>query len=94
MENPQFNQLLQSEGYTHIKFIEGLGYCGLKRFIFTTGLCYGLNETGFEGRWCYEKLSDAKEALKTLTTVGPDDEHWIKYKGIMGEWSNPKQEKS
>ena len=94
MEDIEFIRVLEKEDYTNVRWIEGLGYCGLRRFIFTTGLCYGLDETGFEGRWCYERFTDAKEALKTLAAAGPDDEHWIKYKGNLGEWSNPKQEKS
>lgn len=82
---------LESQGYTHIRHVEGLGLCALMRFIYTTGLCVGVDDGGYVGRYCYSNHADAKEALNGIKVdtdpVGP----WIKYKGRGGERSNPDQ---
>lgn len=81
--------ILESNGYFNLKEIEGRGVCGLLRFMFTVGLCYGLSENEYNGRYCYSNLSDAKEALDNWDGVGdPKDVLWIKHKGIAGEYSN------
>lgn len=94
MNNQEFEKFIdffEKEGYTHVKYIEGLGYCGLRRMYLTIALCHGLDEHGLLGRWCYSNHSDAVEAINKLDSVqDPDDEFWIKYKGIKGEYSNPK----
>lgn len=85
----ELNNILQKEGYTHLKFIEGKGVCGLMRFMFTVGLVYGLTAHLYEGRYCYESFLDAKEALDNWDGVGdPQDTEWIKHKGHR-EYSNP-----
>jgi hypothetical protein len=79
---------LQSQGYSCITNVGGK-VCGLKRFIFTTGLVVGLDMFGYEGRYCFENLSDATEALLTWDGTGHPSGNWIKYKGQSGEFSNP-----
>jgi len=81
---------LQKEGYTQFKVgVEGRGLVGLRRFLYTTGLCYGLNEYSFEGRYCYENYADAKKAMDEWNGIGdPKDDLWIKHKGRT-EYSNP-----
>lgn len=56
---------LTQQDYTDIKKIEGVGFCGLYRFAFTTGLVIGLNRIGYVGRYCYSHHADAKLALKS-----------------------------
>lgn len=80
---------LQEEGYFNIEKIEGRGLCGLFRFIYTTGLCYGLNEYGYEGRYCFESTADAEASLKEWDGNGDPSGDWIKHKGEKGEYSNP-----
>jgi hypothetical protein len=84
---------LESEGYTHIKYINGRGYCGLKRFVFTTGLVVGLDYSGYVGRYCYHSSGDAKTAINNWTGIGDPDDHWIKYKGDGEDRSNPNNDK-
>lgn len=72
---------LQSQGYSCITNVGG--------FIFTTGLVVGLDMFGYEGRYCFENLSDATEALLTSDGTGHPSGNWIKYKGQSGEFSNP-----
>lgn len=79
--------------FRELREVEGRGLCALQRFIFTTGLVYGIDDMMVEGRYCYENYYDAKEALYNWTGEGdPQDEDWIKHKGRSGEWSNDKKE--
>lgn len=80
-------KLLEIEGFTHIRVIDGK-ICGIKRFIFTTGLVVGLNKISYDGRFCYEHHSDAVAALNEWDGNGDPSGDWIKYKGIGGERSN------
>lgn len=91
MRNEIIN-LLEREGYTSLKEVKGRGMCGIFRYLYTTGLVYGLDEEGYKGRYCYSESSEAKEALESWSGEGdPTDENWIKHKGQVGEYSNPKE---
>lgn len=85
---------LQEEGYKQFRVgIQGRGLVGLRRFLFTTGLCYGLTEESLEGRYCYENYADALKAMNEWDGIGdPKDDLWIKHKGLAGEYSNPNKE--
>jgi hypothetical protein len=85
---------LEKEGYTKIRHIDGVGLCGLKSFAFTIGLCYGLEQWGYLGRYCYPKefWQDAVTGLEVWNgKVGKVDPvgRWVKHKGVSGEWTNP-----
>jgi hypothetical protein len=82
---------LEEQGYFGVKEISGRGICGLMRFAFTVGLCYGLDETGYVGRYCYSELLDAKTALRDWDGIGDPPGPWIKHKGYV-EYSNPNKE--
>lgn len=90
MDDIKFIEFLKKEGYFEIRKINGHGYCALLRFGFTVGLCVQLDETGYSGRYCFEHLSDAKEAINTWDGYGDPDGNWIKYKGYKGDYRNPK----
>lgn len=79
---------LRKNGYTNVVYIDGRGWCGLMRFLYTTGLCYGMNEYGLEGRYCFESYSGALVALDNWNGVGDPDGDWIVHKGKDGEWGN------
>lgn len=81
----ELKKLLESEGYTDIKEINGRGLCGLYRFIFTTGLVTGLDSTGYSGRYCYSSKADALKALESWDGQEDPSGDWIKYKGKGGE---------
>lgn len=89
MNQAQFFEYLKSEGYTDLKIINGK-ICGIHRFIFTTGLVVGLDEIGYEGRYCYETKSEALTDLESWDGNGDPSGDWIKYKGSKGEYSNSK----
>lgn len=90
----QFNlrYFLESEGYTNLRQIEGRGWCGLRQFLFTSGLCYGLDTKGYKGRYCFAKPSEAFKSLASWDGKGDPEGDWIKHKGISGEYSNPNNE--
>lgn len=84
-------EFLEENGYTNIRVIAGK-YCGLCRFIYTTGLVVGLNAAGYERRYCYENFADAASALAEWTGVNHPSGPWIKRKGEGGDLLNPNLE--
>lgn len=87
--NKSLEKFLKDEGYKYLKEISGK-VCGLYPFIYTWGLVVGLDEDGYEYRYCYPSLLDAKKALEEYTDL---DTHptgpWIKRKGDGGDIPNP-----
>jgi hypothetical protein len=83
---------LEKIGYFGLRVVEGRGICGIEPFIFTYGLCYGLDYWGRQGRWCYEKKYAQDAVIALAVWDGKEDPagRWIKYKGDRGEYSNPK----
>lgn len=71
--------------YMHVREIPGLGKCGLRRMIFTVGLCVGLDESGYVGRYCYKSWAEAYKALDSWDGIGDPPGEWIKYKGADGD---------
>jgi hypothetical protein len=94
MIEQQLLEVLKEEGYEYITPLDMEGVeiaCGLYRFVFTTGLVIGLDETGYSGRFCFPSHADAKEVLLSLKKLPKDlrklPGNWIKFKGKM-EFSN------
>lgn len=82
---------LTKEGYKEIREVPGIGLCGLKSFIFTVGLCCGLDEFGYKYRYCYS-VNDSIHAvidIKTWKGNGDPSGPWIKRKGEGGDYLNP-----
>ena len=68
---------LHELGYREIREVGELGLCGIMRFLFTCGVCYGLDETGYAGRICFDTWQNAFMFLEewdgvTLPKVGDD----------------------
>jgi hypothetical protein len=77
-------KLIFNDGYFHLRDIPGRGICGLRKFVFTVGLCYGLDETGYVGRYCFSEISEAMGAIdqwKERQGLGDPPGEWIKHKG-------------
>jgi hypothetical protein len=97
MKKEELINQLKTEGYYDIRYIEGRGLCGLREFLFTFGLCYGLEENSYAGRYCYPKDSSSLfgsafvcvVALQTWDGKGDPVGNWVKHTGSEGEWSNP-----
>jgi hypothetical protein len=90
--NKELKEQLESEGYRELVEIPGRGICGLMGFIFTVGLCYGIDAIGYEGRYCYSHADSfhAVLALKEWDGINDPNGKWIKHKGKVGEWGNMK----
>ncbi len=64
------------EGYTNVRVIDGV-ICATMRFIYTVGVCYGIDSTGYRGRFCFGTQLEADLFLiewdgVTLPVVGED----------------------
>lgn len=64
-------------GYARLRFVPDRGVCGILRFIYTVGVCYGLDETGYAGRFCFDTAQNAALFLQnwdgeTLPVIGED----------------------
>lgn len=70
------------------RLLPGRGVCAISKFIYTYGLCWGLDESGYKGRWCYETKQDALDALRLWDGIDDPSGPWVKYKGIDGERFN------
>lgn len=80
--------LLQEEGYSQLREIEGRGICGLRSMVFTVGLFYGLDQLGYSGRYCYPNIAEAVVSCLTWDGKGDPKGNWIKHKGRV-EYTNP-----
>lgn len=67
--------------------------CGVSVFAFTFGLVVGIDECGYERRYCYEHYEDASNALAGWDGVDHPSGPWIKckgrYKGVSVDMINP-----
>lgn len=68
--------ILDANGYKELRVIDGQ-LCGIQRFIYTVGVCYGLDSTGYVGRFCFDTWANASLFLRewdgiTLPEVGVD----------------------
>lgn len=84
--NKELLQVFKENDYFDVRFIEGVGYCALQRFIFTVGLVVNIDPVGYEGRYCFKHLADARESLLAWDGLDDPKGEWIKYKGAKGEY--------
>lgn len=88
MDRAELHAFLTQEGYNHLRMV-GQRLCGLYNFMFTYGLVYGLDESGYAGRYCYENGMDALNALESWSGEGHPSGPWIKHKGHGVDELNP-----
>lgn len=85
----QIAELCRDMGYSEVRTINGL-ICGILPYVFTWGLCVGVNEYGLQYRYCYKDRADAVDAIRTwggdpeVPPTGP----WIKRKGLGDDLAN------
>ncbi len=68
---------LIKNGYSDLRVVGELGVCGISRFMYTVGVCCGCDETGYQGRICFDTMQNAQLFLKdwdgiTMPTIGED----------------------
>lgn len=79
-------ELLLLEGYGNLRELEPVGVCGTYRFLFTVGVCFGLDRSGYRGRFCFDTQADAEAFLNewdglTYPVIG--DDGCIAIKGVL-----------
>ena len=83
-------EFLERQGYKCVRQMKDRRWIGLDcTFIYTTGLVVGLNEFGYDYRYCYEKYRDALIAVSQYEGEGDPIGPWIKRKGEGGEKMGP-----
>lgn len=65
--------LLEENGYKYLRVIEGRGICGLEPFLYTVGLCYGLDAYGRKGRYCYAHKNALQAVFALSIWDGKED---------------------
>lgn len=83
---------LETQGYNNFIEIRGRGICCLRMMAYTVGLFYGLDVVGYKGRYCYETMQEALEALKAWDGIDDPPGDWIKHFGNMS-YPNPSSNK-
>ncbi len=69
--NAERRRFYEALGYTAVTEVNG-EVVGLRHFIYTTGLCCGLDDSGYARRYCYGGYQEALSALadwKTSATL-------------------------
>lgn len=93
MNLKEISTLLETQyGYrVRVRVIDGQ-FIAVIKFAYTWGLCYGVDEHGYKGRYCYTDLCDCYIAFDEVSKLDadnpPDDSRWLKHKGLT-EFSNP-----
>lgn len=77
-----------ASGYSDIRPVRGL-LCAILRFNFTTALVVGLDDAGYQRRYCYEHREDARAALWVWDGRDHPPGPWIKCKGPGLDLLNP-----
>ena len=77
-----------AEGYIHPRFLPATGeVAGVFRFIFTAGLCVGIDAIGYRTRFCYASEAAALAALLIWDGAGDPPGPWIKEKGRIERYN-------
>ncbi len=87
-EVSRLEQLLSKSGYTDFCVIQG-HVCAVKQFNYTTALVVGLDDVGYQRRYCFEHKADAQAAIAVWDGLGHPSGPWIKCKGAGVDLLNP-----
>ncbi|MNL15574.1 hypothetical protein D3C87_1365680 [compost metagenome] len=81
-------EALSSSGCTDICVLQGQ-VCAVKQFNYTTAVVVGLDDVGYQRRYCYEHRADAQAALAAWDGCEHPSGPWIKCKGAGIDLLNP-----
>lgn len=85
---PALASMLAENGYAMVRRLPSGEVAGLRQFMFTVGLCVGLDEFGLRTRFCYPSIAEAAFAMLLWNGHGDPPGAWIKQKGGV-ERCNP-----
>jgi len=78
-----------SFGYDFLRIIPGQSLCGLQQQIYTFDLLIGIEPNGYNGRYTFEHLYQAIDAILTWSGDGRPGNDWINhYDGAEGRMRN------
>jgi hypothetical protein len=86
--NKHLLQSLESLGYSGLREIGG-DIIGLYDYLTTRAIVVGLNEFGYERRYCYQDREEATSSLEIWDGKGHPPGNWIKVKGRGIDELNP-----
>lgn len=67
--NEEIRKFLEDKnGYFNVRFISG-GVIGLRQLMYTTALFMGMDEYGYERRYCYESRELAIQACNAIVDI-------------------------
>lgn len=84
----EIKEFLTDQGYAFLREVPGRGWCGIRRMLFTWGLFHGMTAYGIGGRYCYDSLADARNALIIWDGAADPPGRWVKHFGDGGEYCN------
>jgi hypothetical protein len=68
--------------YTDVQRKGDAGIAGINRFMFTWAILSGMNEYGYEDRWCYSNYAKAKAAFDAWDGLdGTEPTGWHRHPG-------------
>ena len=91
-EVDDMKERLIREGYERVRQTRSGQWVGVMSFIYTSALCIGLDEHGYERRYCYERKKDALIACDAFDGQGDPIGPWIKMKSVDGDKMNTQME--
>lgn len=74
---------LNNNGFYRLKVFESGEIGGLQQFMFTVGVCIGIDMESYRCRWCYPSLLSAIHAIDVWDGTGDPPEGWLKQKGRL-----------
>jgi len=82
-------QFLEENGYFNIRTLSDGRIIANLKFVFTTAIVVGIDESGYYGRYCYGDHNEPVDIIHNWDGIGDPPGNWIKYKGYPEERLNP-----
>lgn len=92
MTDDQFLRLMEhpDNGYHFVRKLPNGKWVGLHKLTFTIGLFVGLDESGYEYRYCYNNWGEAILAVTQWDGKNDAPGYWVVRKGLPGgDYANP-----
>ncbi len=90
----KFTDSMMQEGYFPVRKLPTGKWVGCFQMNYTGALIIGLDESGYEKRYCYASIYGAMAAALTWDGLGDPPGNWIKEKGNGVDRLNPKIEEN
>lgn len=83
------NDWLVHDSTIAVAYIPGRNVCCLSYMAYTVSIMYNIDDNGYQARYCYHTLEEAREAFNTWDGKDHPPGNWIKRKGDGRDISNP-----